>query len=179
MSVWNITPSVKAYGMSEAAKAVARYLAENSKQGKDMDPKASPDHLRSATRLSDEGIREAADELRRAGLVALHPAIGMGRIGFCLMTPTGEFFEAFDSFFGLGDPFEDARTWGAKLLEKEKGGSTTQEVADALGWSARRVNPAINFLITHKLVMASRRGNKTWLSACMQALPGLKAFVGQ
>lgn len=175
--VSNPVPARRRHGMSTEAEAIARFVVENSEQGLAMDPQVSPDALRKATGLPDDEIVEAADELERAGLVTLHTALGMERIGFYSMTPLTGLFEVFDPVFGIGDPVADAKVVGSVILQKEGEGISSDEIAKVLSWSPRRLNPAVAVLDGQDLVMTSRALDMTWFSSWVRPKPGLRRFV--
>jgi len=164
---------------SPHAIAIARMLAENSSYGRENDPQMEAEQLRSALTLPDDDIAEAVYELERDGLVFRHQALGMGVIGFYLLTPTATLFRALDSAFGIGNPTADARTVAAALIEGGEQAGDVSVLADKLGWTPRRMNPALTVLITQNLVIASREMNPVWTTTWIIRQPGLRAFAQQ
>lgn len=168
-----------ASGYSADADAIARLLVFSSKNGRRSDPQLSADTVRQGTGLTDDDIAEAVYALERSGLVTRYEVLAMGNIGFHLLSPEPGLFELFDPIFGLGDPTNDARALADALLEGgEQAGSTTA-LAERLGWTARRTNPALDWLIARDLVMASETRDPVWTTVWIRRNPGLRTFVQQ
>jgi hypothetical protein len=164
---------------SPHAIAVARLLAETSSNGRKNDPAMSADAVRETIKLADENIAEAVYELERDGLVRRHQSLGMGAIGFYALAPSAGFFQVFDPALGIGDPVADARLVAAALIGGGEQAGGVAELAQNLGWTARRMNPALTVLISRNLVMASRALDPVWTTVWIRRQPGLRSFAEQ
>ena len=164
---------------SQHAIAIAQLLAESSAHALENDPLMEADQLRDAVKLTDDDITEAVYELERDGLVFRHQAMGMGAIGFHLLTPTATFFQVVDPAFGIGDPTADARAIAAALIEGGEQAGNVPVLAAKLGWAPRRMNPALAVLIAKNLVTISNEMNPLWATTWIMRQPGLRAFAQQ
>jgi hypothetical protein len=151
-------------------------LAETSSNGRENDPMIGADAVRATIKLADEDIAEAVHELERDGLVHRHQSLGMGAIGFHALAPRDGFFHVFDPALGIGDPVADARLVAAALIDGGEQAGDVAELAQKLGWTARRMNPALAVLISKNLVMASRALDQVWATAWTRRQPGLRNF---
>ncbi|SDD49243.1 hypothetical protein [Belnapia rosea] len=163
-------------GLSMEAECVARSLILGSETGREMDPQLSPDELRQGTSLPDDDLVDAVDELERSGLVRLHKCIPMDVLGFHVLTPEAGLFEVFDPIFEVGNPLDDARTVAASLLAADDG-AVVSKLAGSLGWTPRRMNPALSVLANRDLVMESKELDPEWVTPWVRAKPGLRRFA--
>jgi len=165
-------------GISAAAEAIVRLMVERSEHGDSMDPQLTPDDIRSAARLSDDDIIDAVDELEGQGFVQRHRSLGCGAIGFHGLTPESELFVKFDSYFKPWDPEKDALRIAAEMVNGTEDGVTVQNLAASYEWPPRRMNPAINYLISRKLVSASESmGCHPWTTWWIARTPATRRFV--
>lgn len=164
-------------GLTLHAEAVARHLVERSELGRATNPVIAADDLRQATGLPDGDLASAARELEEAGLIRRHQALGMGSLGFIRVSPEHGLFEVFDPVFGIGDPAADARIVAKALLDTSDGGAVSEQLATSLGWTPRRMNPALSVLIARDLVLESKSLHPTWVSHWVRAKPGIDRFA--
>jgi hypothetical protein len=130
---------------------IIELLNTSSVTGRSRDPMVEPAQL--AERLVIEGedaatrLREVAvivEELSRRGLVIKDA--GSSPVGFVRVSPSERFFAATDQFFQAWDPADDAITV-AIVISRTQQGRLAQLAAD-LGWDARRLNPAVQVLLS-------------------------------
>lgn len=164
---------------SKHAITIARLIAETSLNGRENDPMLSADAVREAVKLADEDIAEAVHELERNGLVRRHQSLGMAAIGFHALAPRAGFFQVFDPALDIGNPVADAHTVAAALLDGGEQAEGVAELAQRLGWTARRMNPALVVLISRDLVMASRALDPVCATVWIRRQPGLRSFAEQ
>lgn len=139
-------------GLSILAGRIATHFVLNSEKGRWGDPQLPVDELRKLAAASDDDIAEAVDELESVGWVSPSRALGAGQLGFIRVMPKPALFAALDAFLMPWNPEEDARTVAAALVNSQAGSFATQRLAADLGWSPRRMNPAITLLIDRGLV---------------------------
>jgi TIR domain len=126
---------------SAAATAVARVFVEQTKHGLWADPQLTAGDLSRATGLTGDDIADALHELWT--LVEDHH----GRI-----LPKAELFAQFDSLFKDWDPSEDALRLATDIVNDAEFPADPAMVATHYGWPPRRLNPAIAYLESRKLI---------------------------
>lgn len=142
-------------GLSPLAGRIAAHLVQASETARDSDPQLGVDDLRTlAGDANDEDIAEAVDELDSFGLVHATKVLGAGELGFIRIMPKPQLFAALDGLLMPWNPEEDARTVAATLLNTDSGYMATQLLAQQLGWTPRRMNPAITCCWTAERWMA-------------------------
>ena len=129
-------------GYSPAATALARLFVEGSATGRQFDPELSPEEAGAKLGVSDDDLTDAVHELN--GMVTDH----LGRLLF----PQEALFVQFDEHWMPWKPADDALRVAAGLVNDPAFPDTPREMAVALGWSARRLNPALAFLCMRGLV---------------------------
>jgi hypothetical protein len=134
---------------SAAALTLAEYFVRNSRTGHKMDPQASYEQLQEATGLLEGDVRLGALDLLDAGMLEKSGSIGTNRVW-----PLADLFSTFDGMFLETDPEEDATALAAYLANTGKDLVASEEIGNALDWSARRFNPAANWLISARIVKA-------------------------
>lgn len=165
-------------GLSPAAETIVKLMLERSVHAESLDPQLEGDTIREATGLIDDDIEDAADELEGQGFVRKYVFVGSGTLGFSFLAPKGELFARFDQYVKSWDPSVDAVTLASKLLESDDGAISVQDVARELGWEPRRMNPAIHYLITRRLVDRSAElGSHPWVTVWLRKSATTRRFV--
>jgi hypothetical protein len=164
-------------GLSPAAETIVQLMVERSEQGHKFDPQVGSDELRAATRLHDDDIVDAVDELEGRGLVGRHSALGQGPLGFVVLYAEAALFVEFDKYFKDWNPENDALRIAAGLINGD-GGGLVSSIAEIYGWPARRMNPATNYLIERQLVDFSESlGIYPWCVAFIKKNAATRRFV--
>lgn len=127
-------------GWSEAAIAVAKVLITRSRNGESRDPILDFAELQVATGLSVDDVRIGAVDLRDAGLLWSSPVHREA------VAPERGLFVEFDEYFMPFNPSEDAVALASLVLNRGEAHVSTPEMAQALGWTPRRMNSALCFL---------------------------------
>jgi hypothetical protein len=135
---------------SPAALALAEHFVRNSRTGHKMDPQATYEQLQEATGLPEADVRLGALDLLDAGMLEKSGAIGSNRVW-----PLTDLFSTFDGMFLETNPEEDAKALAAYLVNTGKASVESEEAGKALEWSARRFNPAANWLISARIVKST------------------------
>jgi hypothetical protein len=125
--------------MSPEAVTVAQFLNAKSQSGRKLDCMTRIDSLKHEIPLAHDDVDIAIDELQSGGLVELN---GTRDSVFA----TDQFFWESDPLFRDTDPATDAGVVARKLLTLQKDQIDMPELADRLGWDARRLNPATTYL---------------------------------
>jgi hypothetical protein len=155
-------------GFSPAANAVAKVFVVRTKCARKFDPWLEINDLVAATGLSDEDVQDAVHELH--GMVH---ADHYGRVH-----PEAELFVTFDRFSMPWDPREDALKLAVDMQNSADFPEDPNAIAEIYGWEARRLNPAMAYLINRKLVKErSHLCMGDWLAASIERTPATRRFV--
>lgn len=164
--------------ISPAAEAIVRLLVESSANGNnELDPVLSPDELRRRTTLNDDDITDAVDELERQGLVTkLHEKSTLP-FDFAGIYPTNALFATFDKEYKDWDSEADALRIAADLVNGA-GSDSVPVLAERYGWTPRRMNPAVNYLVDNLLCNTTEEyGFHPWCRHWIQKNHDTRRFV--
>jgi len=137
-------------GLSRAAFTLAEWLIRQSETGRNFDPRLDlTQPLPSELSFTNEDLRDAIDELQSLECIFEHEASGMWAI-----SARAQLFARFDQTFNIGNPDADAQIIAARLMANGSEGEVigAQELAEQLGWAPRRMNPAIQWLLSRTLL---------------------------
>lgn len=152
---------------SSAANALAKMMVEDSPLARKFEPFLSYDDAAVKTGLTVEDVRDAVHELM--GMVSDHH----GQRFYA----EEELFVRLDAYWKPWDPAKDAVTVAAVLLNGSISGEPGA-IAKALGWSARRLNPALSYLENRGHVKAMRNmSGSDFVLVTMFATDGTRRFV--
>ena len=155
-------------GYSTAANAIAKEFVISSKHARKFDPWLDIDKLIKVTGLSEEDVIDAMHELR--GIVTVHSE---GRF-----YPEDELFVTFDRFWMSWSPKEDALKLAADMLNNHEFPTSPEHIAEKYGWDARRLNPAMAYLVNRKLVQSMKcLGLGDWLLTRIMKTDETRRFV--
>lgn len=118
------------------ATAIARAFVEKSEDGMFGNPQYSSDDLMELTELTNDDVKDALHEIR-------HFVRDTG-VGVFIAEAT--LFAEFDHLFMPWNPAEDAVTLADAMMSDESFPASPGEAASVLGWTPRRMSPAIVFL---------------------------------
>jgi len=173
-----VTKYDSALGISPAAKRVVDIMMERSEHGLSMDPQIGADDLKTVSNLTDEEIIDAVHELEGRGLVRRHRALSAGALGFIRVVSEAALFVEFDKYYCTWHPNEDGLRVAAELINRTDGDEAIELLAKRLGWSPRRMNPALSYLIERDFVMSSQeRGTHPWRVSWIQKTDATRRFV--
>jgi hypothetical protein len=123
--------------------------------------------LQEATGLSEEDVEDAIHEL--SGKVQLSHE--------CVL-PKEELFTSFDQFWKEWNPADDALRLAADLVNDAEFPSMLFQIAERYGWDARRLNPAVAYLINRKIVSSDQgMGSQPWLVHWIRQTADTRRFV--
>lgn len=129
-------------GYSAAATAIAKVFVEATKHALRFDPQFSLDELALKTGLSRDDVADALHELH-----------GMADVHFDdSVWANDELFATFDRFWMPWNPSDDALKLASDMLNDDQFPVHPNEIAARYGWEPRRLNPAMAYLISRKLV---------------------------
>jgi hypothetical protein len=124
----------------------------NSENGLPGDPQADASGLVADLQAPAMDIAEALDELKSVGVVQLIRGLGGDLAGIQEVWPEPKLFLALDKYAMPWNPSEDAVRIAVRLLNNESRSSSTVKMAQSLGWSPRRFNPALHFLASNGII---------------------------
>lgn len=155
-------------GYSSAANAIAKVFVTSSTHALKFDPWIDIDALTKETGLSEEDVIDAVHELR--GMVTVHSAGSF--------YPENELFATFDRFWMPWNPKDDALTLAADMHNDSEFPTSPEIIAERYGWEARRLNPAMAYLVNRKLVRDTTcLGSGAWLVTWIQRTDETRRFV--
>lgn len=132
-------------GLSAACMAVVRTFVENTRHALGYDPQYTREQLQSLTGLTRDDLTDAIHELR--GRLKTHDYSGGG-----VITAEPILYAEFDGHFQEWNPAEDAVQLATDLHNDNDFPSAPPAIADRYGWSPRRLNPALAYLMDRELV---------------------------
>lgn len=141
-------------GLSPAGQKLGQFLNEQSMNADEGDPILDSESVATGTRMTEEGLAIAADELRAHGWVTTQ-ADG-SKIGFRYIQPTIFLFVETDPALKGWDPRQDAKTVARTAIEMDRQSLSPGEISENLKWEPRRLNPAMSWLENRGFAKFSR-----------------------
>jgi len=156
-------------GYSAAATAIAKVFVLATKLARKFDRSMQLDELTAETGLSKEDVIDGVHELQ--GMVSIH---SRGTTYY----PESELFASFDRLWMPWNPSEDGLSLAAGMLNDENFPCSPKEIAERYGWPARRLNPAMAYLVNRKLVHERTcLGTGDWLVTSIGPTDETRRFV--
>ena len=131
------------FGLTPDAQKLAQLVCAKSRHGT-ISMMVSFDEILSSTEMSEEDLAIAIDELVECGWVR------DGHTYARRVMPEWELFNEVDPVLHGWTPEEDAVSVASELVNAPQ--SSTEVLAENLGWEPRRINPACAFLAERDLV---------------------------
>ena len=154
-------------GYSAAALAIAKMFVGRTSRAVTGDPQLTVVELQGATGLSGDDFEDALNEL--TGKVEVSPDS---------IWPKDELFASFDQYWKEWNPAEDARRLATDLVNDKAFPRILPEIAERYGWEARRLNPAVAYLLMHEIVSTTRVTSvQPWLTGWIEDTRETKRFV--
>ena len=163
--------------LSPLAAQISELFARDSEDGRSWDPQMHVDNIREATNATDDDLIDAISELEDLGWVKPQRVIGAPPFGFQIVTPTDRLFERVDKHVMGWDTAADAARVAAELVNSGERGLQSRILAEKLGWSPRRLNPALSYLVSRDLVLESRNIDRTFVTGYVAVNPRTRRFV--
>lgn len=155
-------------GYSTAATAIAKVFVESTKHARKFDPMRSIQELAKQTGLSEDDVTDALHELSE--FVTASPQRPI--------YPEDELFATFDRFWKPWNPAEDALKLATDMLNGESFPADPEEIGKRYDWDARRLNPAMAYLINREMVRSLKAMNGgPWLVVRIQKTDATRRFV--
>lgn len=164
-------------GLSVGAARVAEIFLLRSQRGRAEDPDLAVNELLQLTGYSNSQLIEAIDELEEYSLVKPARGIGLAPFGYLSVRATDRLFAALDAAVMGWNASSDARVIATLLVNDERGRGSVRALAEELGWSSRRLNPALAYLRDHKLAATSRSLHPEWITDSLMVTPRTRRFA--
>lgn len=153
---------------SAAATAIAKLFVESTRYARKFDPMRSIEQLATQTGLSEEDVKDAIHEMGELVTASPHRPV----------YPEDELFVMFDHFWMGWNPRADAVTLASDMLNDGTFPTEPVEIGKRYHWEARRLNPAMAYLVNRKLVRALKAMNGgPWLVVHIQKTDDTRRFV--
>lgn len=154
-------------GYSPAATAIAKLFIERTQHAVYSDPSMSPQQIIDETGLCADDVEDALYELRN-----------LIEYEYGTAAAFTELFATFDKHFQEWDPAQDALRLAADLLNDPAFPNEPPQIAERYQWTPRRLNPAINYLMTRKLIESLEAlGTHPWVVAHLYKDDATRRFV--
>ena len=138
-------------GYSPAVLAVAKLLVEESKNGLTADPRATMGNIASATELEMADAEDAIRELEDYGFLKVDEFLGKRPSQYHVRTMPSLFVK-FDRYFMGWNAEEDAVQIATDMVNDKKFPTSPEKIAKQYGWSHRRLNPALKYLVDEDVI---------------------------
>lgn len=149
-------------GYSAAASKVAKLFVDKTEHALFADPQMMVTEIAATTGLSEDDVEDALYEL--GSLV---------KVSHGNVLVNDELFATFDKFWKPWAPSEDALKIAADIVNDANFPGSLKEIAALYGWEARRINPAVAYLINRDAIRSSKvLGASPWLVPWVQPKDG-------
>ena len=133
--------------------------------------------LQRLTGAADEHLIDAISELEDARLVKPRHCIGARPFGYVTVEATELLFWLVDPVVMGWNVMKDAIRVAAEVVNAPNESVQMFELAPRLGWSPRRLNPALSFLIAKRLVMHCRNLDAHFVTSQINMTPATRRFL--
>lgn len=158
--------------VSPAAAAIAKVFVEHTRNATGYDPQFSRAQLAALTGLTDEDLTDGLYELR--ALLKVHEYSGGGS----MVVAQPELYASFDAQWQPWSPAGDALQLAADLQNDPQFPSAPEAIAQLYGWTPRRLNPALAYLIARALIdVRTSISDGTYLGHRVRATDNTRRFV--
>lgn len=140
------------YGLHADSQKVAEYICAESATGSANDSYTETVTIQEAVDLTADEVAMAVDELLEMEFLSEHRVMRAG--GSRQVRGTLGLFLAFDDAVKGWSGEEDAVRVAEEFVKS--GHARCEDIAKALGWDARRINPPCGHLVEDEIVLASR-----------------------
>lgn len=173
-----LSSGLQALALSPDALKVAEFLVLRSQTGCQDDPTVTLDQLHDALGLDPQASVDAILELADENLVNADEDAN-STLGYDRVRPTNTLFVRLDSLFTDHDPATDAHLIGTDLIDQKWDGSNMPAYATRLGWTIRRLNPALLYLIDADLVQTTGEVSYPWVACLIWPNSRLRRWLRQ
>ncbi|PZM08099.1 molecular chaperone Tir [Rhizobium tubonense] len=160
------TAEMPAIGYSKTATAIAKIFVELTKTALFGDPQMDTEEISIAVGASVEDVEDALHELR-----------DLVTVSFDRVLPKTGLYATFDSYFKDWSPDKDALRIAADLINDPSMPHLAEDVASRYGWHARRLNPALAYLLSRQLIVDYQVLANDWLCFRVVKTDSTRRFV--
>ena len=149
-----VTQSVETEtGYSAAVSTVAKLFVRTTKYAIFGDPQLRVSQIAEMTSLTQQDVEDALYELS-----------GFVKVSHDRVLAKDELFATFDRYWMPWKPAEDALKIAADMVNDENFQQSVEKIAERYGWTPRRINPAIAYLVNRDVVIGSKvLGSAPWV----------------
>jgi hypothetical protein len=166
------------YGLSVLAQRLAMTLGTRSEYGVANDDFLDVDDAVAELGCSLDEFELAADELDERGWMTLHLSAN-GPLRFHAISATSRLFEETDEAVKGWNTASDAKTIARTVVETGGDGMSLDDMSTRLGWPARRLNPAVNYLVESGYAEGPTGAHGAYPIPCLWLTPRLKRFAAK
>ena len=163
--------------LSPLAASIAELFTKRSKHGRAHDPQLSVTELKDTTQTTDDDLIDAISELEDLGWLQPTRVMGAAPYGYVWVSPTDDLFVYVDPSVMQWNAEQDAVRIAAEVVNCDDRGLQGHELVERLGWSPRRLNPALSYLVSRDLVTASRAIDPVFVTHYIAETPRTRRFV--
>lgn len=139
-------------GYPPAVQAVAKLLVEKSKHGRASDPSSTIREIAAAVGSSLEDAEDAVYDLEEHGFLRkISKFLGKKPSGYRVSTMPSLFVE-FDRYFMGWNAEDDAIQIATDMVNDKKFTTNPEKIVKQYGWSPRRLNPALKYLVDEEAI---------------------------
>ncbi len=165
-------------GLSPLAARLAELFAKLSTSGRSSSGSSlEVVELQRLTGAADEHLIDAISELEDARLLKPRHVIGARPFGYLTVEATELLFWLIDPVVMGWEVTKDAVRVAAEVVNSPNESAQMFELAPRLGWSPRRLNPALSFLIAKNLVMHSRNLDAEYVTSQINMTPATRRYL--
>lgn len=159
-------------GWSLSALRLAKHMCLSSELGNGLDTEYTVSELATELEMDPVDVEIALLDLHESGLLDEQPMMDESTY-----TPKASLYYEFDDYALGTNPTEDAKAAARYMASTGDESFTSLQVAQALGWPPRRLNPAIAYLVDTRLVEALDTYGGEYHPMDISTGPRLKRFV--
>lgn len=154
-------------GFSAAATAILKLFSDNASDAFYGDPTFTESELAEKLQLTPDDVTDALHELRN-----------FLKVTFGHVRPETELFASFDKHWRDWNPEADAIKLALDLVQDASFPSQAADIAGRYGWQARRLNPALAYLINRKVILGSEEiSTMPWISRWVRKTDETRRFA--
>lgn len=161
-------------GLSRDAVRVAKRLSDLSDTGWGGQGDYAVGTLAADLSMEASDVNRSLRELEALGYVK---RLGIAGTDAPPAIPTDHLFWDFDHYFHGWNPRKDAKTLLKAMLKDGRHGANCRTLAEELSWDVRRINPALRYVASGRLVLASNETSYPLATPYIRKNERTEAFI--
>jgi hypothetical protein len=161
--LWAQQEPLAEIGLSVHAQRLAALLNERSEMGLEgvREPPLDISLAQETLGMNSDEVSVAAAELHQCGLITLREDANSKPV-LLGISPTARLFFETDPVLKGWNPETDARAVASAAVNASDDSVTLRDLDERLSWGARRLNPAVYYLVMHEGVEQAVKGSDSW-----------------